>query len=162
ELCIGGLGVSRGYRDRPAQTADRFIPDPFGAEPGARLFRTGDIVRWRPDGQLVFLGRVDFQAKIRGFRVEPGEVESALLEHPGVRAAKVVARAGVEGDARLDAYLVLEPGATAASGAYRGFLRDRLPGHMVPSSFTAMEALPLTPSGKVDLRALPDPGRSEV
>ncbi|HZW34326.1 MAG TPA: amino acid adenylation domain-containing protein, partial [Isosphaeraceae bacterium] len=162
ELCIGGLGVSRGYRDHAAQTAERFLPDPFTTEPGARLFRTGDLVRWRPDGQLVFVGRVDFQAKIRGFRVEPGEVEAALLEQPGVRAAKVVARAGVEGSARLDAYLVLEPGATAAPGAYRSRLRDRLPGHMVPSSFTALEALPLTPSGKVDLRALPDPGRGAV
>src|SRR5207248_9396516 len=111
---------------RHVLTAERCLRDPFRAGAGGRLFRPGDRVRWRGDGQLVFLGRIDRQAKIRGFRVEPGEVEAALLEHPAVRAAKVVARVGGEGDARLDAYLVLRAEAGTVPGDYRGFLRERL------------------------------------
>ncbi|MDR3635926.1 MAG: amino acid adenylation domain-containing protein [Isosphaeraceae bacterium] len=159
ELYVGGEGVSRGYLDRPSATAERFVPDPFGSKAGGRLFRTGDRVHWRADGQLVFLGRVDLQVKVRGFRIEPGEIEVALLEHPHVRAAAVIARRG--GEARLDAYVAAALDEAIAPGDLRDFLRERLPGHMIPATFTVLEALPLTSSGKVDRRALPPPERGE-
>ncbi len=161
ELYIGGAGVSRGYLARPATTAEKFLPDPFGCEPGARLFRTGDRALWRADGELVFLGRIDHQAKISGFRVEPGEIESALLECPGVRAASVVVRSGEGGNNRLDAYIVALSERTLAAADLREFLRDRLPKHMIPATFTLLESLPLTASGKVDRKALPAPDRVE-
>src|SRR5262249_52148568 len=147
ELYLGGAGVGRGYHNRPALTAGSFVPDPFSGQPGARLFRTGDLVRWRPDGQLLFLGRLDFQAKIRGFRVEPGEVEAAIIGHPEVREARVVARGGAGGESRLDAYVVPRDGEPVSPGVLRAFLRDRLPGHMIPSSFTTLKSLPLTSTG---------------
>jgi len=159
ELFIGGEGVARGYLDRPALTAERFVPDPFAATPGARLFRTGDRARWRPDGTLEFLGRTDHQVKIRGFRVEPGEVEAALLAHPAVRAAVVLARVDDSGNGRLDAYVVIIEGAGTTPAALRSFLADRLPRHLVPATITPLPALPLTVSGKVDRRALPEPAR---
>ena len=158
ELFLGGLGVARGYLDRPGATAERFLPDPFGLEPGARMFRTGDRVRRRADGLVEFLGRVDAQVKVRGHRVEPGEVEAAILAHPGVREALVKAGDDPSGETRLDAYFVGEVGADAL----RRFLRDRLPRPLVPSTFTRLDALPTTPSGKVDRKALPAPEGSEA
>ncbi|HEX7240013.1 MAG TPA: amino acid adenylation domain-containing protein, partial [Longimicrobiaceae bacterium] len=155
EMLIGGEGVARGYLDRPELTAERFVPDPFGRRPGARLYRTGDRVRWLADGNLEFLGRVDHQLRVRGFRVEPGEVEAALLEHPGVQEAVVVAREDAPGERRLVAYVVA--GGEAAPAALRAHLRERLPEHMVPSAFVALDALPLNLHGKTDRRALPAP-----
>jgi acyl-CoA synthetase (AMP-forming)/AMP-acid ligase II len=159
ELYIGGAGVARGYLDRPALTAERFLPDPFGDEPGARLYRTGDLVRWRPDGLLEFLGRADHQVKIRGFRVELGEVESALLRVPGVREALVAVRDDGAGGRTLTAYVVGHEGQTVRAGDLRRWLRDRLPGFMIPSAFVTLAALPLNPSGKVD-RGGPAPSRA--
>ncbi|HYO13133.1 MAG TPA: amino acid adenylation domain-containing protein [Thermoanaerobaculia bacterium] len=158
ELWIGGEGVARGYRGRPALTAERFVPDPFtGGRPGARLYRTGDLVRRRGDGGLEFLGRIDHQVKVRGFRIELGEIESRLREHPEVAETVVVAR----GD-RLVAYVVPAAEAAPAPDALREHLRAGLPEYMVPAVYVPMAALPLTPNRKVDRKALPDPGRGEA
>jgi pristinamycin I synthase 3 and 4 len=156
QVYIGGAGVARGYLGRPGLTAERFVPDPFAVDgqPG-RLYRTGDLARWRADGSLEFLGRIDHQLKIRGFRIEPAEVEAALTAHPAVRQAVVTARADAAGGDQLVAYLV---GAErVAVAALRSRLEQRLPAWMVPSVFVWLEALPLTPSGKLDRRALPAP-----
>ncbi|MET0400464.1 MAG: amino acid adenylation domain-containing protein [Longimicrobiaceae bacterium] len=158
ELYLGGGGVARGYLDRPALTAERFVPDPFGPEPGARVYRTGDRVRFLADGTLEFVGRVDQQVKIRGFRVEPGEVEAALAARPGVAGAVVAAREDAPGSVRLVAYLVAEPGAALSVPELRAALRAELPGYMVPAAFVVLDAFPLTRSGKTDRRALPAPG----
>ncbi len=155
ELYLAGVGVARGYLNRPTETAERFLPDPFAARPGERMFRTGDLARRRADGEIEFLGRTDHQVKVRGFRVEPGEVEAALLARLGVRGAVVVARPDAAGGARLDAYAVVE--GTTREGLLAG-LKAQLPRHMVPATLTLLDALPLTPSGKVDRDALPAPG----
>ncbi|HEX9935803.1 MAG TPA: amino acid adenylation domain-containing protein, partial [Longimicrobium sp.] len=157
ELYAGGDGVARGYLGQPALTAERFVPDPFSREPGARLYRTGDRVRRREDGTLEFLGRIDQQVKVRGFRVEPGEIEEALKAHPAVGDAVVVARADGGADKRLVAYVVARNGVAPEPAALRGALQARLPDHMVPSAFVVLPAIPLTPNGKVDRRALPAP-----
>jgi amino acid adenylation domain-containing protein len=160
ELCLGGAGVARGYLDRPELTAAAFRPDPFAGAPGARLYRTGDLVRWLPAGDLEFLGRIDRQVKVRGFRVELGEIEAALAEHPGVREAAVLAREDQPGDRRLVAYVASHPGREVETGELRAFLKERLPEHMVPAAFVPLSALPLNSSGKVDRRALPAPDAS--
>ena len=156
ELYVGGPAVARGYLGRPEMTAERFVPDPFSYEPGARLYRSGDRVCWRADGVLEFVGRVDHQVKVRGFRIEPGEIEAALLEHPGVREGAVVPRSDASGEVRLVAYVAAE-GEMPAQEALRAFLHERLPEYMVPGVFVVLETLPLTPNGKVDRRALPTP-----
>ncbi|MET0622000.1 MAG: non-ribosomal peptide synthetase, partial [Pyrinomonadaceae bacterium] len=157
ELHIGGGGVARGYLNRPGLTAERFIPDPFSREPGARVYRTGDLCRWLPDGNLEFIGRRDEQVKVRGFRVEPGEIEAALRAHPGVAEAVALARQDSSGHQSLVAYVVTRPGQQPTPAELRALLAAQLPDYMVPQSINLLERLPLTPSGKVDYRALPVP-----
>ncbi|MET0649831.1 MAG: amino acid adenylation domain-containing protein, partial [Pyrinomonadaceae bacterium] len=160
ELYAGGDGLARGYHNRPALTAERFIPDPFADEPGARLYRTGDLARWRADGTIEFLGRRDQQLKVRGFRVEPGEVEAALLGVAGVREAVVEARGDGASSKWLVAYVVWDEavaGVERREAELRRRLGESLPEYMIPSAFVALERLPLTPNGKVDRRALPEP-----
>jgi amino acid adenylation domain-containing protein len=168
ELCLGGEGVARGYLRRPAQTAERFVPDPFSPEAGGRMYRTGDLARHNPDGSLQFLGRIDRQVKLRGFRIEPGEIEAALTERDEIAEAVVMVREDAPGERRLAAYVV--PARWVAAGAgegparfaalvsmLRAHLRGRLPEYMLPSAVIALDAFPLTPNGKIDRHALPAP-----
>jgi amino acid adenylation domain-containing protein len=162
ELFIGGDSLARGYRNNPALTAEKFIPHPLTGEPGARLYRTGDLVRWRPDGILEFLGRVDHQVKIRGHRIEPGEIETVLNQHPSVRESLAAVRDGARGQRQLVAYLIAKRGPRPAFKELADFLRAKLPDYMVPSAFAFLDSWPLTPNGKVDRRALPAPDQSHV
>ena len=157
ELYIGGPGVARGYLHQPRLSAERFLPDPFVADPEARRFRTGDRVRWRPDGPLEFLGRFDDQVKLRGFRVEPGEVEAAMARHPAVAEAAAVVRDDAPGGKELVAYIVPAAGLMPTASGLRAFAKAALPAFMVPAAFVPLDALPMTPNGKVDRRALPAP-----
>jgi len=152
ELFIGGDGVARGYWNRPDLTADRFLSVPELSE--HRLYRTGDLARYLPDGNIEFLGRADYQIKLRGYRIEPGEIEATLEQCPGVRQAVVVVWENREGDKRLVAYLVAESTGTEAASALRGMLESKLPDYMIPSNFVFLEALPLTENGKIDRKAL--------
>ncbi|MBX3301079.1 MAG: amino acid adenylation domain-containing protein [Nitrospira sp.] len=155
EIYIGGVGVARGYWNRPDLTGERFIPDPFARRSGRRLYRTGDLGRWRPDGTIECLGRIDYQVKVRGYRIEPGEIESRLVEHPQIIQAVVTVHDDGLGEKRLVGYVVsTEP---VASGELRDFLRDRLPEYMVPSIYLLLDQFPLTPNGKIDRNALPPP-----
>ena len=155
-LHIGGAGLARGYLNRPDLTASTFVLDPFSAAPGARMYKTGDLARYRPDGNIEFLGRTDHQVKIRGFRIELGEIEAALGQHPAVQEAVVLAREDAPGEKRLVAYVV----ADATTDELRRFLKDKLPGSMVPAVVVLLDALPVAPNGKLDRRALPAPDRS--
>jgi acyl-coenzyme A synthetase/AMP-(fatty) acid ligase/acyl carrier protein len=157
QIHVGGAGVSRGYLGRPGLTAERFSPDPFAAEPGARLYASGDLGRWRPDGTLEHLGRADQQVKIRGFRIEPGEIEAALLRHAEVQECAVTAHGGGGEDRRLVAYFVPSSGRLPGHGVLRDFLKETLPEHMLPAAFVSLAALPLTVNGKLDRHALPEP-----
>ncbi len=157
ELYIGGAGVARGYLGRPELTAQRFLPDPYSGVPGSRLYRSGDLARWRADGNIEFVGRGDHQVKLRGFRIELGEVESALARCPGVHDATALLREDQSGRKRLVAYVVGVEGVTPAPGELRALLREQLPEHEVPTAFVPLDSLPLMPNGKVDRAALPPP-----
>jgi amino acid adenylation domain-containing protein len=164
ELYIGGAGLARGYLNRPELTAERFVANPFSADPGARLYKTGDLVRSLPGGDIEFLGRIDQQVKLRGFRIELGEIEAAFASHPRVRDVAVVAREDVPGDKRLVAYVVtdgVEPAACVEPAhELRQYLKGKLPEYMIPSAIVALERMPLTPNGKLDREALPAPERT--
>jgi amino acid adenylation domain-containing protein len=182
ELHIGGKGLARGYLNRPELTAKKFIKDPFSSEPGASLYKTGDLARYLSDGNIEFLGRIDNQVKIRGFRIELGEIESALTSHPGIKEAVVIARADETGNKKLIAYVVpfsdetgsqkstnisnpniqqqAKNSSLPAAGELRKFLKSSLPDYMLPTSFVFIDKLPLTPNGKVDCNALPAPEKS--
>ena len=165
ELYIGGAGLALGYLNRPDLSATKFIQHPFSADPTARLYRTGDMARFLPDGQIAFMGRIDYQIKIRGYRIEPGEIVAVLNEHPSVQSSLVVARednSGDTGNKRLVAYIIPVPGAQLTSTSLRETLAVHLPDYMIPSSFVALDALPLTPNGKVDRAALPAPDGSNA
>ncbi len=157
ELYIGGAGVARGYLNRPELTAERFLPHPFSEEPGARIYQTGDLVRYRAEGRLEFLGRRDQQVKIRGYRIELGEIESVLRLHPRVREVVVLGREDRPGEKRLVAYMVASEPLTTSSHELRHFLQERVPDYLVPAAFVWVEQLPLTPNGKINRQALPAP-----
>ena len=157
ELYIGGDGLARGYCNRPELTAEKFITHSFDGEPPRRLYKTGDLARYFPDGNIEFLGRVDNQVKIRGYRVEPGEIESVLRQHSQVRETVVTVREDEPGNKRLIAYVVLKNDFALNSTKLHSYLKDKLPPYMMPSAFVSLDALPLTPHGKLDQRALPAP-----
>jgi amino acid adenylation domain-containing protein len=159
ELHIGGIGLGRGYLGRPELTAEKFTPNPFAEEPGARLYKTGDSARYRADGVIEFLGRIDHQVKIRGLRIELGEIEGALGRHPSVREAVVVVREDQPGENRLVAYLTAISGEVLEVSELRGYLKERLPEYMVPAAYVAMPELPLMSNGKLNRNALPTPER---
>ncbi|MCP4699522.1 MAG: amino acid adenylation domain-containing protein, partial [Gammaproteobacteria bacterium] len=157
ELHIGGVGLARGYLNRPELTEEKFISNPFNEAPGVRLYKTGDLARYLPDGRLEFSGRADNQIKIRGFRIESGEIETVLARHPDVREAVIITREDAVNDKRLVAYVVPNREREINAGILRDFVKQKLPEYMIPSSFTILEAFPLTPNGKIDRNALPAP-----
>jgi acyl carrier protein len=161
ELYLGGNGLARGYLNRPDLTAERFVPDPFSATAGGRLYSTGDLVRYRVDGQLDFLGRRDHQVKIRGFRIELGEIETALNDHEGVEDSLVMAREDASGNQSLVGYVVRAAEAAVDGAELRRGLRQSLPEYMVPSSIMVLPSWPLTANGKLDRKALPDSGMAD-
>ncbi|MHC5826573.1 MAG: AMP-binding enzyme, partial [Nostoc sp.] len=155
EMYVGGAGIARGYLNRPELTAKRFIPNSFSDKPNARLYKSGDQARYLPNGDIEYLGRIDYQVKIRGFRIELGEIEAVLASHPAVEQTVVLDQEDKHGDQRLVAYVALKGKWTPdLVPQLRRFLQEKLPEYMVPSAFVTLEALPLTPNGKVDRRSL--------
>lgn len=162
ELYIGGVGLARGYHQRPGLTAEKFIPHPFSDQPGMRLYKTGDLGRYQPDGAIEFLGRRDHQVKVRGFRIELGEIEAALLQISGIRDGVVIVREDRPGVKQIVAYIVGDGSQALLSGDLRAQLKSRLPEYMTPAIFVILEALPLTPNGKIDRKALPAPDHADM
>ncbi len=162
ELYIGGAGLAKGYLNRPELTAEKFVAHPFSQEPGARIYKTGDLARYLPDGQLLFLGRSDDQIKLRGFRIEPDEITTLINKHPSIQSSVVVAREETAGEKRLVAYLVLNGEEQNLLDELHDILREALPEYMIPSAFVMLDALPITPNGKVDRRALPAPDETNT
>lgn len=162
ELCIGGAGVGRGYVNDPAQSRQRFLPDPFARKAGSRLYRTGDLARRRSDGTIECLGRADHQVKVRGYRIELKEIETALAYHPNVRAGIIEPRREASGDVRLIAHIVAKPGSRSSASELREFLKSRLPGHAVPSAFLFLDQVPLNAHGKIDRSALLAPAQVDA
>jgi len=162
ELYLGGMGLARGYLNRPDLTAERFIPDPFSSDPGARLYRTGDLARYLSDGNIEYLGRIDHQVKVRGFRIEPGEIEAALLCLPTVREVVVTVREDGLGNKRLVAYLVPHPELAPSVGGLHRYLQGKLPEYMIPSTFVLLDAMPLTANGKIDQHLLLAPDAARI
>ncbi len=157
ELCVGGIGVGRGYYNESGQTARSFIPDPYGGEAGERLYRTGDRARYRADGRVEFIGRFDHQVKVRGYRIELGEIEAALASHSEIKEAVAIVRNGSTGDQRLVGYVVARDGVAVEATELQRHLQERLPDYMVPSAFVKLDQIPLTANGKVDRKGLPEP-----
>ncbi len=162
ELYIGGVGLAKGYLNRPELNAEKFIPHPWSDKPGERLYRTGDLVRFQPNGQIDFLGRVDYQIKIRGYRIEPDEIIAVLNRYPTVQTSMVLAREDTTSDKHLVAYVVLNQGMSVSTNALQEFLAEHLPDYMIPAVFVQLDALPVTPNGKVDRAALPVPDTSNM
>jgi acyl carrier protein len=157
ELHLGGIGLARGYFQRPALTAEKFIPHPFSQIPGERLYKTGDLARYRSDGLIELLGRIDYQVKIRGIRIELGEITAALRQHPAVEDAVVQTWTDQVGDKQLVAYIISRERRLLSASELHAFLKQLLPEYMLPTSFVQLEAFPLSPNGKVDRQALPPP-----
>jgi len=162
ELHIAYDGLARGYINRPEISAEKFVPNPFSDEPGGRLYKTGDRARYLPDGRIDFLGRIDNQVKVRGYRIEPGEVEQVFKQHPVVNDVVVVVREDTPGDKRLVAYVVSRPEPPLEISSLRSFGKEKLPQYMMPSVFVVLQSVPLTPNGKVDRKALPKPDQAEA
>jgi acyl carrier protein len=159
ELHSGGVGLARGYLNRRELTAQKFVANPFSDQPGARLYKTGDLARYLPDGNIEFLGRIDNQVKIRGFRIELGEIEFVLGQHPTVQSSVVVVQEDTPGDKRLVAYAVGQQGESFDAAEIRKYLKQKLLEYMIPSAFVLLDEFPLTPNGKVDRKALPAPNQ---
>ncbi|TGV01516.1 non-ribosomal peptide synthetase, partial [Mesorhizobium sp. M00.F.Ca.ET.186.01.1.1] len=162
ELYLGGDGLARGYLKRPKMTAERFLPNPFHPDPHARMYSTGDLVRYLPDGQLEYLGRIDHQVKIRGYRIELGELEAVLRSHPQIKEAVVVAKEDMLGEKRLVAYITTKDGECGDRAVLTSWAKAKLPEFMVPSFFVWLVAMPLTPNGKIDRKQLPEPEWGQV
>ena len=160
EICIGGDGLARGYLNREELTAERFITDPFSNEAGARLYKTGDLGRWLPDGNIEWLGRLDDQVKVRGYRIELGEIDSVIMQSDLVRQAVVLAKKDKSGNSRLVGYVVAQ--GTFDKQAVQSYLGSKLPEYMVPALWVELESIPLTPNGKIDRKALPDPELTDI
>jgi amino acid adenylation domain-containing protein len=162
EIYIGGVALARGYLNRPQLTAERFVPDPFSVHPGSRLYKTGDLGQFAANGEIEFLGRLDYQIKIRGFRVELEEIERVMVQHPAIQLAAVTVHGNGTGDKRLAAYATLKPDQSVTARQMRNYLKERLPEYMLPSWFVVLNALPLTSSGKLDRNALPAPASENL
>jgi acyl-CoA synthetase (AMP-forming)/AMP-acid ligase II/acyl carrier protein len=162
ELYIGGDCLARGYLNQPELTAEKFIADPFSSEPARKLYKTGDLVRYLPGGEIVFMGRLDNQVKLRGFRIELGEIENAIRQYHGIQQVFIMVRDDRPGDKRLVAYIIPASGTILEVDKLRSFLREKIPAHLIPSAFVMIDTFPLTVNGKIDWKALPAPDQGTL